>query len=38
MTKLMSPERRDVKFIGWKVAQKKSTYRHFAAAMMKFSW
>jgi len=34
----MSYERRVAKLIGWKVAWKKGTYRHFAAAMMKFGW
>ena len=37
-TKLMSYKRRVVKLIGWKVARKKGAYRHFATAMMKFSW
>jgi len=38
MTKLMSYKRRVVKLIGWEVAWKEGTYRHFAPAMTKFGW
>ena len=37
-TKLTSYKRRVVKLIGWKVAWKEGTYRHFAAAMTKLDW
>ena len=37
-TKLMSYKRRVVKLIGWEVAWKEGTYRHFAPAMTKFGW
>ena len=40
MTKtiLTSYKRRVIKLIGWEVAWKERTYRHFATSMMKFGW